>query len=90
MARTRKNALQWQKLSSRGGGGKTYRISDKFVLILHIFPFFNKHGQARVNDHIEKYFPPLIRVRFAKIRSKWKTARIKLEKKYITGEPDTN
>ena len=32
--------VQWQK---GGGGGKALRISDKFVLILHIF--FNNHGK---------------------------------------------
>ena len=42
-----------------GGGGKAFRISKKFVLILHIFfPFsinMDKHG----NDHVEKYFQNL-------------------------------
>ena len=28
-----------------GGGGKALRISDKYVLILHIF--FNNHGKVR-------------------------------------------
>jgi hypothetical protein len=28
-------------------GGKASRISDKFVLIVHTFFFFDKHGQAR-------------------------------------------
>ena len=40
------------------GGGKAFRISNKFVLILHIFfSIFNTHGQAY--DHIGKYFQNL-------------------------------
>ena len=35
-----------------GGGGKALRISDKFVLILHIF--FNNHGKYE-NDKNDFY-----------------------------------
>ena len=33
-----------------GGGGKALRIFDKFVLILHIFFFFDNHGLVHGND----------------------------------------